>query len=204
MKFKESTHLCPDSRAHMKTEELIKNNVKDQFNLLKRASYTHYIVDSVFDDYTCDKIINSESDSPWLIDLLYQHMNELNDIAGWKYNITGHEEPQLQKYKVNNTYPWHRDGYGDHRSIWNEESIANDKLYKIGTTRKLTMTILLNDGKDFEGGNYEVFLPRNQKIPFRNKGSIVLMPAFIAHTVEPVTSGERHSLTTFFLGPPFV
>ena len=72
MKFKESTHLCPDSRAHMSSEELIKNNVKDHFNTLKRSSYTHYIQDSVFDDYTCEKIINSDSDSPWLIDLLYK------------------------------------------------------------------------------------------------------------------------------------
>ena len=132
-------------------------------------------------------------------------MNEISNIAGWKYNITGHEEPQLQKYKANNCYPWHRDGFGDHRSIWNEESIANDKLYKIGTTRKLTMTILLNDGKDFEGGNYEVFLARWQKkYPLKNKGSIVLMPAFIAHQVVPITSGERITLSTFFLGPPFV
>ena len=144
MKFKESSHKCPDSRAHMSAEEAIENNVKDHFNSLKRLSYSHYILDSVFDDYTCDKIINSNSDSPWLINLLYKHMNVINDVAGWKYNITGHEEPQLQKYKVNNGYPWHRDGIGDHKSVWKEDSIANDKLYKIGTTRKLTMTILLN------------------------------------------------------------
>lgn len=204
MQFKESSHSCPDYRAHMSAKEAIKNNVKDHFNTLKRASFTHYIVDSVFDDYTCEKIINSDSDSPWLIDLLYKHMNEINDIAGWKYNITGHEEPQLQKYKVNNYYSWHRDGFGDHKSLWNEESIANDKLYKIGTTRKLTMTILLNDGKDFEGGDYEVFVPKNQKSSFRNKGSLVLMPAFITHQVVPITSGERITLSTFFLGPPFV
>tara|TARA_Y100000813_G_C24124950_1_gene334643 strand:- start:14 stop:628 length:615 start_codon:yes stop_codon:yes gene_type:complete len=204
MKFKEYPHGCPDFRVHLSTEEAIKNNVKDHFKPLKNLSYTHYVIDSVFDDNTCEKIINSDSDSPWLIDLLYKHMNEINDVAGWKYNITGHEEPQLQKYKVNNYYDWHRDGFGDHKSIWKEESIANDKLYKIGTTRKLTMTILLNDKKDFKGGDYKVFLPKNQKISFRNKGSIVVTPAFIAHTVEPVTSGERITLSTFFLGPPFV
>ena len=57
MKFKESSHKCPDSRAHMSAEEAIENNVKDHFNSLKRLSYSHYILDSVFDDYTCDKII---------------------------------------------------------------------------------------------------------------------------------------------------
>ena len=204
MKFKESSHKCPDSRAHMSAEEAIENNVKDHFNSLKRLSYSHYILDSVFDDYTCDKIINSNSDSPWLINLLYKHMNVINDVAGWKYNITGHEEPQLQKYKVNNGYPWHRDGIGDHKSVWKEDSIAYDKLYKIGTTRKLTMTILLNDGKDFEGGDYKIFLPKNEKISFRNKGSIVFTPAFILHQVEKIISGERITLSTFFLGPPFI
>ena len=34
MKFKESTHLCPDSRAHMKTEELIKNETKATIRLI--------------------------------------------------------------------------------------------------------------------------------------------------------------------------
>jgi hypothetical protein len=206
MEFKESSHGCPDPRAHISAEEAIKNNVKDHFKSLKDLSYTQYILDSVFDDSTCEKIINSDSDSPWLINLLYKHMNEINDIAGWKYNITGHEEPQLQKYKVNNYYGWHRDGFGDHNT-WKEESIANDRLYKIGTTRKLTMTILLNDGKDFKGGDYKTFLTQNngsKEISFRNKGSIMVTPAFIAHKVEKITSGERITLSTFFLGPPFI
>ncbi|MFZ0485563.1 MAG: 2OG-Fe(II) oxygenase [Arenicellales bacterium] len=37
----------------------------------------------------------------------------------------------------------------------------------------------------------------------RQRGSVVVFPAYTPHTVTPVTRGVRYSLVSWILGPPF-
>ena len=133
----------------------------------------------------------------WVGDLIWDHMIDANDKGGWKYNITASEGFQITKYLKGGYYKWHFDGYGSHKEKRNEPN----KPLLHGNTRKLSMTILLND--EFKGGEFQIRDSREGKIKIR-KGSALFFPAFIEHRVKPVTDGVRYSLVSWFIGPPFV
>ena len=69
------------------------------------------------------------------------------------------------------------------------------------------MTTLLSDS--YEGGEFQFASYGKEEcnitIPeFSKVGSIVVFPSAMEHRVAPVTKGVRHSLVTWFVGPPFV
>ena len=64
--------------------------------------------------------------------------------------------------------------------------------------RKLSMVAFLSD--DYEGGELEI---ENDTPMTKEAGNLIFFPSFISHQVKPVTSGERFSLSNWFLGPPF-
>ena len=79
-----------------------------------------------------------------------------------------------------------------------------------GLTRKLSMTLTLNDGDEYEGGDLQ--FNRNspndkellQNEHARKKGTITVFPSFVYHIVTPVKKGTRYSLVAWVLGKPFV
>jgi len=79
-----------------------------------------------------------------------------------------------------------------------------------GKIRKLSVSCLLSDPKDYKGGDLE-FQIRNQDDPtivnntehIRKRGSIIVFPSFVWHRVKPVTEGTRYSLVIWNLGPPW-
>lgn len=76
---------------------------------------------------------------------------------------------------------------------------------KWGMVRKISMTVSLSDGNDFEGGNFHInYGDKDIRINnVREQGSIVVFPSFLRHKVEPVTKGTRYSLVMWALGKPF-
>jgi len=135
----------------------------------------------------------------WLYDLIWPYMLEANDLAGWKYDIKGAEEIQIGKYEEGSFYDFHRDGKSDNLGVYNT---PKNKITD-GNIRKLSMSIILND--NYEGGNFQ-FAKVNEEIhtPDYNKlGSVIVFPSFMTHRVEEITKGTRHSLVTWFVGPPF-
>ena len=72
-----------------------------------------------------------------------------------------------------------------------------------GLVRKLSMTCLLNDPKDFEGGNF-MFRASNEEYSVDlNKGDVIIFPSYLLHKVSQVTKGSRCSLVVWALGEPF-
>ena len=71
-------------------------------------------------------------------------------------------------------------------------------------TRKLSMTVLLNDPSEFMCGE---FMMKDHNINNFNiplfKGSVLVFPSLQSHSVYIVKQGERHSLPVFFYGHPF-
>ena len=69
--------------------------------------------------------------------------------------------------------------------------------------RKLSLSIQLNDPKDYEGG--ELWLYEDNKGIEMNKdqGTLILFPSYVLHEIKPVTKGERNSLVTWITGKPF-
>jgi PKHD-type hydroxylase len=69
--------------------------------------------------------------------------------------------------------------------------------------RKLSVSLLLSNEKDYKGGELEVigFERRAIQIP---QGQGVIFPSYIAHRVKPLESGKRVSLVAWLIGNDFV
>ena len=96
------------------------------------------------------------------------------------------EQAQFTQYSQSHHYGWHSDSAYD---------MANEPF-----VRKLTMGILLNDPKDFTGGEFQI-IDENKTFSLK-QGHAIFFASFIAHRVLPVKTGTRVSLQTWFNGPP--
>ena len=71
--------------------------------------------------------------------------------------------------------------------------------------RKLAMTVQLSDPRDYDGGDFEIWFGGSQEptlVP-REKGDVIIFPAFCMHRVKPTTRGERRCLVFWTGGRPF-
>ena len=109
------------------------------------------------------------------------------------FDLSGMYEPmQLSMYSANETtqghYTWHSDmSMGDTR-----------------TPRKLSMSLLLSDPSEFEGGDLQVKTDSDEAITLEaTKGRAWFFPSWALHRVTPVTKGVRRSLVIWVGGPPF-
>ena len=138
----------------------------------------------------------------WVYETIWPWMEEANEKAGWKYDIKAAEDMQITRYKKGGFYHFHRDGKGDHLSVYDKP----DNEFLHGHVRKLSMTVLLN--ANYEGGEFQFATYGNGKCEintpeFNKIGSIIVFPSEMEHRVAPVTKGIRYSLVVWFLGPPF-
>ena len=174
-------------------------DTSNDFKYQKETDNLYWLKHDVFSDENIKRIIASEKDDPWLLEQLYKYMNMANEEAGWNYSIDGHQV-QLHNYRIGNQYRWHRDGIGGHNSV--VKSLASP-LHNL--TRKLSMTVLLNDPSEFTGGEFKMKEHNIKDFEILlKKGSVLVFPAWQSHSVFPVKTGERHSLPVFFYGRPFV
>jgi PKHD-type hydroxylase len=73
--------------------------------------------------------------------------------------------------------------------------------------RKLSCTIQLSDPSSYTGGEFvfhdleKAFPSEDDKVKMKNRGTAIMFPSFIPHSVEPVLSGTRYGLTAWFEGP---
>ena len=67
--------------------------------------------------------------------------------------------------------------------------------------RKLSMTVILSNPTDYDGGEF-IFESTGDEV-FKNQGTIIVFPSFIRHRVNPVTKVIRYSLVNWFEGPAF-
>ena len=139
----------------------------------------------------------------WVYDTIWPYMKEANEISGWRYDITAAEPMQITRYQKGGFYKFHRDGMGDHLSVFKDPS----NEWRYNKVRKLSMTVLLNDayeGGEFQFASYSKLKGRVTKPEFEKTGSIIVFPSWMEHRVAPITKGIRYSLVCWFLGPPFV
>ena len=134
----------------------------------------------------------------WIYNLLEPYMIQANKNAGWNYDISGIESYQIGRYTAKDSghYDWHQDGLGGWKNIYNKP--LNVHLHN--KTRKLSMSLILNDPSEYEGGQLEIW---GKSVDVYKKGSIIFFPSWILHRVTPVTKGTRYSLVMWFVGAPF-
>ena len=132
----------------------------------------------------------------WLYKNIEPFIQEANRRAGWNFDWVGSEKCQFTIYKESQFYDWHQD--------------SHNKMID-GNIRKLSVTVALEDGDAYEGGNLEFDLRNREDSKSvilsaeqaREKGSIIVFPSFVWHRVTPVTKGTRYSLVIWSVGPPF-
>lgn len=122
-----------------------------------------------------------------LIEEIFSILDAANSHCKWNFSIQGVEDIQLTKYTKNQHYDWHNDGNG----------INTDCN---GLSRKLSMSILLND--DYEGGDFEIW--GDKVVNSKETGTAIVFPSYFNHRVQPITKGIRYSLVAWFSGPPLV
>ena len=122
---------------------------------------------------------------PMYDDLIYliQKINR-NHFGFGNVQIT--EQAQVSEYSKGQFYHWHTDSSID---MSTEPAV-----------RKLSMTLLLNDPSEFEGGNLEI---AGKNMLHMKQGHAAIFASFLQHRVTPVTKGVRKSLVVWFGGEPF-
>jgi len=69
--------------------------------------------------------------------------------------------------------------------------------------RKLSLSIQLNNPKEYEGGELILYVDENGVEMKKQQGTLILFPSYVLHEVKPVTKGERNSLVTWVTGKQF-
>ena len=102
-------------------------------------------------------------------------------------NIRITEQAQFTEYPEGGFYDWHMD--------------CDIHMAHEPPVRKISMTLLLSDPSEFEGGHLELMSPG--KYGELKQGHAICFASFINHRVQPVTRGVRRSLVVWFGGKPF-
>jgi len=118
---------------------------------------------------------------------LYKFIQQCNRNHFGFDNIQITENAQFTEYPENGFYDWHMD------------SDVNMQFQP--PVRKISMTLLLNDPSEFEGGDLELMAPG--KFAELKQGHAIIFASFLNHRVNPVTRGIRQSLVVWFGGTPF-
>lgn len=128
-------------------------------------------------------------DSGHWISGLVSHYTFMANRQAWDFDIHGDNGIQFTKYAVGEFYDPHVDTFK-----------LEDNM------RKLSIVIQLSDPEDYEGGEFVFVDGDEETIPtnFDKRGSILVFPSFLMHQVKPVTSGTRHSIVSWFVGPKFM
>ena len=127
---------------------------------------------------------------------IYQVLRQWMEVTNNNYfgfdTVQLSEQGQYAEYSKGGFYNWHMD--------------SNIEMANMPTVRKISMTLLLSDPKDFEGGELELFCGEtldSEKNKFKLKrGYAVFFASFLLHRVTPVIKGNRKSLVMWFGGSP--
>ena len=128
---------------------------------------------------------------PWIYKSILPFVEKANADLQWNFQFEGSESAQFTTYYPGQFYSWHQD------------SIRNSPK-----TRKISLSLLLNDPSEYEGGSLQ-FDCRNREEPEDNKfetvpanqqGTLIIFPSFTFHRVLPVIKGVRYSLVMWLMG----
>ena len=118
------------------------------------------------------------------LDKFIQKSNE-NHFGFGDIRIT--ENAQFTEYPEGGFYDWHMDC---------DVNMAHEP-----PVRKISMTLLLSDPSEFEGGHLELMAPG--KFADLKQGHAICFASFLNHRVNKVRRGMRQSLVVWFGGKPF-
>ena len=118
---------------------------------------------------------------------LYRFIVKANENHFGFGDIQITENAQFTEYPEGGFYDWHMD--------------CDVHMNHEPPVRKISMTLLLNDPAEFEGGELELMAP-GKYAPLK-QGHAICFASFLNHRVNKVKRGMRQSLVVWFGGKPF-
>ena len=118
---------------------------------------------------------------------LYKFILQANENHFGFGDIRITENAQFTEYPEGGFYDWHMD--------------CDVSMQHEPPVRKISMTLLLNDPSEYEGGELEIMAP-GKYAPLK-QGYAICFASFLNHRVNPVKRGIRQSLVVWFGGKPF-
>jgi len=125
---------------------------------------------------------------PDMYKIIERSMMQVNGNHFGYEGMTITEPAQFTEYPKGGFYDWHID--------------ADINCQFEPPVRKISMTILLSNQSEFEGGDLE-FMTEGNKPPQLIQGQAIFFCSLIRHHVSKVKKGIRRSLVMWFGGPPF-
>lgn len=171
----------------------------DEINLLLAQREWHFMNEAVVggDGFTEVNKNARRSNVAWMpnkpeVEHIYKKLasvfSEVNSRF-FGFDLSGFHEPaQLTHYKQEDEgfYDWHVDAGASF------------------LPRKLSMSLLLSDTAEFEGGEFQAKPCTDQPLTLEIKrGRAWFFPSYTLHRVTPVTKGVRRSLVLWAGGPAF-
>lgn len=135
---------------------------------------------------------------------LMEHYIRVANRELWNYHISISQGVQFGVYGPGDNYAWHKDEF--------DKPFADDAppAWR-GQARKVSAVLNLSDPAGYTGGQLKFKNLFGQEVGgdefaqrIVKKGSLIVFPAYVLHTVIPVESGERCSLVNWMLGNPFL
>lgn len=180
--------VCVTIANFLNTEEL--NRVTDIWDEDKSTilgAYTHNVAETSNIANRAKQVFINPDQHGWLYDKIGMACIMAN-ASRFKFEITGYREPmRLLSYSPGNQSKWHTD-YGPSKK----------------SSRKLVVLIQLSAEEEYTGADLEILQADVNKKIIKQKGTAIILPAYVAHMVSPLLSGNRKSLVATISGPPFV
>ena len=130
------------------------------------------------------RFIDYEPEIAWVFAKLRDLAKHANQ--SYRFEIHGFRERlQVAEYGLGDHFDWHLDLTGGQSSL-----------------RKMSVSVLLSDPADYDGGDLEFPNTPAGKLG-RNRGGAIVFPSFMPHRVTRVTRGKRISLVAWISGPSF-
>ena len=182
------------------------------------------VVEDAFNEDFCNKVLSfcSNFEEAKIYDgenSGVKHQERVTEVS-WITNFFEHSEvifPFMEKAKeinreyygfdLNNIENLQVAKYtGDNKSFFKPH--MDMKLGVLDQPRKLSVSVMLSSPEEYTGGDFVIFgqggsLVEVDRLTRLKKGTAIYFPSYIVHGVEPVTSGVRHSLVGWLLGPRF-
>ena len=146
----------------------------------------------------------------WISGFIWHYVQKANR-ENFVYDISSIDSETLQfaKYNVGEFYGWHHDeglssSYKPKPTVTKDSdlNVENYLKTKCQLVRKLSVSLLLSDPEEYEGGNLELkSLDGELFIAPRIRGTICIFDSRTLHRVQPVTKGVRKSLVAWIVGP---
>ena len=125
---------------------------------------------------------------PQMYKIVDRTMKQVNGNHFGYEGMQLNEPAQFTEYPKGGFYDWHMD--------------AETSCHYEPPVRKISMTLLLSDPSEFEGGDLE-FMTVGNKPPNLVQGQAIFFCSLIRHRVNKGKKGVRRSLVMWFGGPPF-